>query len=272
MVKNRIGRSLRAVAGALALAAALPATAANFSFTGELLTGRQAQFVDFTLAAPASVNMRTYHYAGGTNFAGRSFPGGGFDPQLHVYNLTTGAYIASNDDFSSFDSGFAGLNLAAGSYRVALTKFNNDPAGANLSNGFNNNTSEGFGGRNRTWALDIGNVTTAVAAAPVTQGNLNCAESAINAQVPPPPANATDVAQLRLMLGYVNIARQSLGTVYDSLAMASLRTLVAHSNGCGERGTADTMAQGTGELDFVKTCPGQSAVLACFNAPAGPAP
>jgi hypothetical protein len=55
---------------------------ASFSFTGVFSTDDQLQQFNFKLSSPATVTLRTWSYAGGTNQAGMVIPRGGFDPWL----------------------------------------------------------------------------------------------------------------------------------------------------------------------------------------------
>ena len=171
---------LAALAGSLA-------TATDFSFSGSLAADDSIQLFRFTLAATDTLTLRTYSYAGGVNQAGNIISGGGFDPILSLFD-SAGALINENDDGHShvpadpvtgqqWDS-YLTTTLAAGTYTVSLTQYDNFPNGPNLSNGFirtgdPNFTSE-FGctnGRfcdltsdNRTpnWAFDVLGANSAV--------------------------------------------------------------------------------------------------------------
>jgi len=176
---------------ALVLSAAR-APAANFSFTGAFNRDDNVQQIGFTLSSAGNVTLRTFGYGGGTNSAGAIIPGGGFDTLLSLYNATTGALIGFNDDGASPPlvtnpvTGFVGdslltSSLAAGSYLVALTEYDNVPNG-NLSSGFfesgKGNFTPGLTGcpapafcafslnppgyslRTGNWALDILGVTS----------------------------------------------------------------------------------------------------------------
>lgn len=260
-----LGRTVRGAVGGLVLLGGMAsAAAADFSFTGNLLVGRQVQFFDFTLAADATVNIRTFHFAGGTNAAGTTFPAGGFDPALSLFNATTGTLVAFNDDAFSFDSGISGA-LAAGSYRLALTQFANFPFGPNLSNGFGfTSTVDGFVTGKKNWAVDIRGVTSASMVAPITQANLACLRNTLGA------AAASDFSgpgQRNVLSALVNVSATYLGTQYNALSTTSLTQLVSRSNGCGERGTPDSSQLGGTEVDFVTSCPAQDAILACLRTP-----
>jgi hypothetical protein len=159
--------------GAIALIlASSSAFAANFSFTGNLANDDDVQLFSFTLASPATVTLRTWGYAGGTNAAGNLISNGGFDPILAVFD-SGGLLIGLNDEDISvvpadpvsaarFDS-YLQLALGAGSYSVALGQFANFPQGPNLSDGFLGSRTSSFRDalgnfRTSAWAFDVLNV------------------------------------------------------------------------------------------------------------------
>jgi hypothetical protein len=146
---------------------ALPASAADFSFTGTFTTGNDVQLFNFSVTAPSNVTLRTYSYAGGINAAGDVIARGGFDPILALFNGSTGAFIDQNDDggfnvpadpvtANHWDT-FLQAALAPGDYTVSVMAFSNFAIGPNLSNGFE---GDGFigNGRDGHWAFDILNV------------------------------------------------------------------------------------------------------------------
>ena len=161
-----------------------PANADNFSFTGSFTNDSNVQLFNFSVAAPSTVTLLTYSYAGGINSAGTVIPEGGFDPILALFN-SSGALINQNDDGGAnvpassvtgahFDT-FLQSALAAGNYSVAVMQFDNFANGPNLSDGFfqtgNTNFTAGncsngifcdVTGHNRTnqWAFDILNVAS----------------------------------------------------------------------------------------------------------------
>lgn len=151
-------------AAALASVAALPAAAADFSFSGSLTDPNQALLFDFTVGANSTVTLRTYSYAGGTNAAGQTFAAGGFDPILALFDAS-GLLIDDNDDGTCaqvpadpstgncYDT-FLQLDLAPGQYTVAVTQYPNFAVGPNLSDGFENDAT-GFGGRTPDFAFDV---------------------------------------------------------------------------------------------------------------------
>ena len=139
-------RSIRLfVAFIPAILVSLPLWAQNFvSFTGTFAADDQTWQTTFTLAAPGPVTLRSFSYAGGTNAAGQTIPGGGFDPTLAVFNAV-GNLVALNRDGGcpnvAADSGvcwdaFLPLNLSAGTYTVLLTQSENLPNGPTLADSF----------------------------------------------------------------------------------------------------------------------------------------
>jgi hypothetical protein len=159
---------------------ATPARAATFSFSGNLSIDDEIQLFNFTVGTASTVVLKTLSYAGGTNAAGTTFSAGGFDPILALYNAV-GTQIDTNDDGTSsevsadpltgrFYDTFLTADLAAGSYTVAVTQFNNF-GGLTLAELFGRqgqgNFTVAFGctqgffcdvsgaSRNSQWAFDI---------------------------------------------------------------------------------------------------------------------
>lgn len=174
------------------LASAVPT---DFSFTGTFGGDDDVQLFFFTADGASSVTLRTYGYAGGVQADGNVVSAGGFDPILSLFD-STGSLIAENDDGfgpadpstgASFDAEFSQV-LAAGSYAVAISQYDNFAIGPDLSDGFAltgdpfftafNGCSNGqfcdvsgvspFDNRTNEWALDILNVETAVIPEPST--------------------------------------------------------------------------------------------------------
>lgn len=122
----------------------MPATAADFSFTGTFTGDADVQFFDFTATAGSTITLRSFSYAGGVNSAGATILAGGFDPILTLYDLATGNRIAFQDDGSgvpvdpvtgaAYDVNFSQV-IGAGNYRVALSQYSNF-GGATLAAGF----------------------------------------------------------------------------------------------------------------------------------------
>lgn len=85
--------------------------------------------------ATAATNVRvwTYSFNGGANF----------DPIVAVFDATTGAKLAENDDNDTlapgqtfFDAGIVFSSLAAGNYFFSMAVFPNFSKGSNFANGF----------------------------------------------------------------------------------------------------------------------------------------
>lgn len=109
------------------------ANAALFNFTGDIEYHNDVVQINFTLANDATnVRVWTDSFQNGTNF----------DPITALWNTTTGALIAENDDNRNvnpstqtiYDSGFSLASLAAGNYAFTVATYANFVAGNNLSN------------------------------------------------------------------------------------------------------------------------------------------
>ncbi|HZQ51182.1 MAG TPA: DVUA0089 family protein [Bryobacteraceae bacterium] len=131
-----------AFASALAL---IPeaAQASSFTLQGSFTHDDDVQLFDLTVAAAATVDIRSYGYSGGTTSTGTVVPSGGFDSILTLFD-GTGTFIADNDEGAGVatdpSTGLAAdaritTSLTPGSYIVALTEFDNFSLG-NLSDGF----------------------------------------------------------------------------------------------------------------------------------------
>ena len=168
------------------------AAAGNFSFTGTFFQDDQLQVFQFT-APSASTLLRTWGYAGGTNFDGNLILPGGFDPILSVFDATGGLVSSSplidynydgpgvaTDGGNAFDSLLllTALN-PGGTYILILSQNDNSANGSTYGDGFGrsgqgNFTAGAFGcggtdpfcdlstaQRNGNWAVDIGGVQSA---------------------------------------------------------------------------------------------------------------
>ena len=118
------------------------ATAGNFSFTGIFTQDDQLELFQFT-APSASLVVRTWGYAGGTNANGQLIAAGGFDPILSVFDATGGLVsssllVGTNNDGAgvatdpttgnAFDSLLALNSLSAGgTYVLVLSQNDNAP-------------------------------------------------------------------------------------------------------------------------------------------------
>jgi len=169
------------------------AAAGNFSFTGTFSQDDQLQMFQFT-APSASTLLRTWGYAGGTNFDGNLILPGGFDPILSVFDATGGLLASSPlidnnndgagvaaDGTNAFDSLLllTALN-PGGTYVLILSQNDNFLNGSTYGDGFGrsgqgNFTAGAFGcggtdpfcespfvpNRDGHWAVDIGGVQSA---------------------------------------------------------------------------------------------------------------
>lgn len=110
------------------------ANASFFTFDGNIANHNDVVTINFSLNNDATnVRVWTDSWLNGTNF----------DPITALWNGTTGALIAENDDNSSialgqtsFDSGFALDFLAAGDYFFTVATYNNFVIGSHISDGF----------------------------------------------------------------------------------------------------------------------------------------
>ena len=117
--------------------------AANITLQGNFTADDNIQLFSISIAAPAAVDIRSYGYAGGTASTGTVVPRGGFDTILTLFSAS-GVFIDDNDDGAGVAvdpaTGLAAdaritANLAAGSYILALTQYDNFSIG-NLADGF----------------------------------------------------------------------------------------------------------------------------------------
>src|ERR1019366_10737204 len=134
---------MRFIQGICAIALALTAQAANFSFQGQFGADDQVQLFQLTLNSTTTITMVSLAYGGGTNSGGTLIPPGGFDTFFTLF-AADGSQIDTNDDggCGNVNSGNGGCldawlseDLAAGSYTLALTESGNDPMGS-LGDGF----------------------------------------------------------------------------------------------------------------------------------------
>ncbi len=157
---RRASRGARAVLAFTFSAARMPATrkltlvlvlailpmiarAADITLQGTFTADDTIQLFSVSLAAPASVDIRSYGYAGGTTSTGTVVPRGGFDTILTLFSAS-GVFINDNDEGAGVavdpTTGLAAdarltETLTPGNYIVALTEFDNFSIG-NLSDGF----------------------------------------------------------------------------------------------------------------------------------------
>ena len=154
----KICSKFRYLVGCLVLSgAAASATTLTGSFTGD----DQSFQYTWNLAQATTVTAATTSYAAG-----------GFVPVVSLFNATTGAFVAVDGGDASCTNGrmkdgttglcndaFLNTAVAAGSYKVVLTEFDNFPNG-NFSDGFSeagngNFTSAACGTSGPFWETDL---------------------------------------------------------------------------------------------------------------------
>ena len=169
------------------------AGASSFSFTGTFTQDDQLELFQFT-APSASVTLRTWGYAGGTNAASIGIAPGGFDPILSLFDATEGLvssspFIADNDNGAgvAFDpvtgNGFdallslTSLNIGK-TYVLVLSQSDNFANSSTYGDGFHEQGMGDFtpglfgcgaasfcdstpAARTGNWAVDIVGVGTA---------------------------------------------------------------------------------------------------------------
>lgn len=169
---------------ALGLCCAGPASATNYSYTGNFTQDDNVQLFNFSVTGSSSnVYLVSYGYGGGTQANGNVVSRGGLDTILTLFNASDGSEITYNDDGSSSCFGGAaslvpGINdgntdpttgnlydtcfnstINPGNYTVAVTEYNNFAVGPNLSDGFmqdgQGNFTSGYGCSNGKFC-DVG--------------------------------------------------------------------------------------------------------------------
>ena len=116
------------------------AQANSYTFIGNLANYNDVVKINFSLAQAASnIRVWTDSFMSGDNF----------DTIVGLWNGTSGAKIAENDDNATIDSsqtnldsGFMLTNLAIGDYFLTFASFPNFSNGENFSDGFSNDSSE----------------------------------------------------------------------------------------------------------------------------------
>ena len=170
------------------------------SATGAFTQDDNEQVFNFTLAGPATVTMRTWSFAGGTNANGQTIAAGGFAPVLSLFDASGAESLLAFDSGGVAPSacsprkidpatGFcldAYLNeaLATGSYTLVLTEYDNTPNGPTLPDGFLEQGNGNFTGgpfflnagsgfqRNADWAVDITSASSAPVPEPTTAAGI----------------------------------------------------------------------------------------------------
>jgi hypothetical protein len=135
-----------AVAASLSLLSTFPASAASFSFTGTFSGDADVRYFSFTLASASNVTISSLGYGGGTNSAGQTIAAGGFDPvvalfdgsgtYMHVTGDEDGAGAATDPSTGAAYDPLFSVNLAAGTYTLALTQSFNFANGPTIADGF----------------------------------------------------------------------------------------------------------------------------------------
>ena len=110
----------------------------------------------FTVSTASDMQAFTFGYGGGVNGAGTVIPQGGFEPYLSLFD-SSGDFLAStflgttcppgantnSDSGQCFDVSLDGGTLAAGTYQIAITAFENMSFAENLGSG---TLADGFTG------------------------------------------------------------------------------------------------------------------------------
>jgi hypothetical protein len=137
-VKNSIRLSLVAIGLMLSLAICRPASALDFDFAGTMANHNDRLLFSFTTASATTVTLFS-----------SSWDDGGFDPMLGLWS-SSGSLIHFQDDGDNIGStlsngvsythgdwdSYYSAAVAAGTYTVSLTAFDNFNLGSNLSDGF----------------------------------------------------------------------------------------------------------------------------------------
>lgn len=183
----------RLLAAALLSAAAVNASAANFTFTGSLENRNNVAFFDFSLAGLTNnVRAWTDSFQSGVNF----------DPVIAIWRNTGSDWlrVGQNDDNPSvgpgqthYDAGLSFASLTAGSYRLSVTPYSNFSNGSLLSQGFRFDSQPLTShGRGNFFRVNLSNVDSASPVSPV----------------PEPETYAMLLAGLGLMVGFARRRKQ----------------------------------------------------------------
>lgn len=167
---------------------AAPCLADSVSLTGSLdpNNANDVLLYSFTLSAASSLTIQSYGYGGsssapgGTNAAGSVIPAGGFDTYFSLFDETgpTATFLTSNDDGlcppgtpspTCHDSTLALNPLAAGSYTLAVSVFDNFSFAENFGTG---TLGDGFIGLGDYFDAASGTVRTSDCAVDISAGGL----------------------------------------------------------------------------------------------------
>ncbi|MDH5570643.1 MAG: VPLPA-CTERM sorting domain-containing protein [Gammaproteobacteria bacterium] len=116
------------------------ASAITTNYFGNFSNDDNVLLTTFDVDVTSIVHFESFAYAGGTMSDGTVVADGGFDSQLHLFDLNMNL-IRSDDDGASRVSASSGnswdsmfdYTLDAGSYIIALTQYNNDWMGGSWS-------------------------------------------------------------------------------------------------------------------------------------------
>jgi hypothetical protein len=160
----------------------------SVSLTGSLdpNNANDVLLYSFTLSAASSLTIQSYGYGGsssapgGTNAAGSVIPAGGFDTYFSLFDGTgpTATFLTSNDDGlcppgtpspACHDSTLALNPLAAGSYTLAVSVFDNFSFAENFGTG---TLGDGFIGLGDYFDAASGTVRSSDYAVDISAGGL----------------------------------------------------------------------------------------------------
>lgn len=168
--------SIKTILAVSLMAASSMASAATFTFSGNIANHNDVIRVDFNLAADAT-NVRVWTDSFLATGPTQTGPGTNFDPITALWNADTGARLGENDDNATiapgqtyFDSGFSLASLTAGNYFFTMATFNNFSNGTNIAQGFSfdgqtpiaiadwNQPANGGNARGSFWRINLDGV------------------------------------------------------------------------------------------------------------------
>jgi feruloyl esterase len=208
-------------ATALALGMTGAAHADAYALNGTITQDDQISFFTLTVPTASTVSVTSIGYAGGTAAGGGAVAAGGFDSMLFLYN-SLGTLVAQSDDGIGVptdpatglasDAAFS-LVLAAGSYTLALTQYDNFALG-NLAAGFSEAGQGNFtptlsGGCNATKFCDW-------------SGAARTGNWALNVDISPVPEAPTAALMLGGLLAFGAIRRRARRSLIAAPALLAL--------------------------------------------------